>query len=43
MKYFDSFQLVYTEEYTTRSEAMKREWELKQWSKAKKEELVKRS
>lgn len=40
MRYFDSFELVYIEEYPTRSEAMKREWKLKQWTKKKKETLV---
>ncbi len=38
---FDSFELVYTEEFVTRREAMKREWQLKQWPHAKKEALVK--
>ena len=37
---FDSFRLVYTESYATRSDAMKRERELKQWSKPKKERLI---
>jgi predicted GIY-YIG superfamily endonuclease len=40
MKSFESFELVYTEEYTTRRDVMQREWELKQWTKAKKEALV---
>lgn len=40
MKRFDSFELAYTEEYMTRKEVMQREWELKQWTKAKKEALV---
>ena len=40
MKYFDSFELVYTEDYPTRTEAMQREWQLKQWPKAKKERLI---
>ena len=40
MKYFDSFQLVYTEKFLTRKEAMQREWQLKKWTKAKKEALV---
>jgi len=40
MKYFASFELVYTEEYTTRKEALQREWQLKQWPKTKKEALV---
>lgn len=37
---FQSFTLVYSEEYSTRNEAMKREYELKQWTKAKKEALI---
>ncbi len=37
---FPSFELVYFEKHSTRSEAMKREWELKQLSKSKKEELI---
>lgn len=41
MKYFSSFELVYSEEYQTRPEALKREYELKQWPKNKKEALVK--
>ncbi len=40
LKYFDSFQLVYSEQYTSRIEAMRREYQLKQWPKAKKEALV---
>ena len=40
MKYFSSFKLVYKEGYTSRIEAMKREYELKQLSKAKKEALI---
>lgn len=40
MRSFDSFELVYKEEYPTRSEALKREYELKQWPKHKKEELI---
>jgi len=40
MKYFDSFTLVYQEVYPTRHEAMQREWQLKQLTKAKKEALV---
>ena len=38
---FESFELVYSEKYETRSEAMKREYQLKQLSKVQKEELVK--
>jgi predicted GIY-YIG superfamily endonuclease len=38
---FASFKLVYSETFPTRSQALKREYELKQFSKAKKEALVK--
>lgn len=34
-------KLVYFEEYLTIQLAMKREWEVKKWTKAKKENLVK--
>lgn len=37
---FISFELVYSETYKSREEAMKREYELKQWSKAKKGALI---
>ncbi len=40
IKYFDSFQLVYTETYSSRTEAMRREYELKKWPKTKKEALI---
>lgn len=40
IKYFNSCELVYTENYPTRAEAMKREWQLKKWTKAKKEALI---
>ncbi|HZQ29971.1 MAG TPA: GIY-YIG nuclease family protein [Patescibacteria group bacterium] len=40
-RYFKSFELVYSENLKTRSEAMKREAELKSWTKAKKEALIK--
>lgn len=40
MKSFSSFKLVYQEKYKTRNEAMKREWQLKKWSKAQKEDLI---
>lgn len=40
LRAFDSFELVYKEEYPTRSEALKREYELKQWPKHKKEKLI---
>lgn len=37
---FTSFELVYKEEFVTRSEALKREYEIKQWPRAKKEALI---
>ena len=40
IRYFSFFKLVYYEEYQTRSEAMKREAQLKKWPRAKKEALV---
>jgi len=40
LKYFKSFCVVYTEQYSTRKEAMQREIQLKKWSRAKKEALV---
>lgn len=40
MRTFSSFELVYTERFTTRSEAMKRERALKKLTKRKKEELL---
>lgn len=40
IRYFSSFTLVYSEVYPTRAEAMKREWQLKKWTKAKKEALI---
>lgn len=40
MKYFETFELVYTEVYPTRSKAMQREWELKHWTKKEKEALI---
>jgi len=41
IRYFPSFKLVYHEKYKTRSEAMRREAQLKKWSRAEKENLVK--
>jgi len=35
-------KLVYSEEYPTLQLAMKREWQIKKWTKAKKEALVKK-
>ncbi len=40
MRSFESFKLVYREEHSTRSQALKREYELKQWPKSKKETLI---
>ncbi len=37
---FPSFELVYSEQFDTRSEALKREYTLKQLTKAQKEALV---
>ncbi len=42
-RYFKSFKLVYSESLETRSQALRREYELKQLSKAKKEALLKGS
>lgn len=39
-KYFDSVELVYSEKFISRSRAMKREAQLKRWTKRKKEALV---
>ena len=36
----DDFKLVYKEEYATRLEAMRREAQLKGWSRSKKEALI---
>lgn len=36
----DSFDVVYTEEYPMRVEAMRREKQLKRWTRAKKEALI---
>jgi putative endonuclease len=41
IRYFSGFELVYSEKFSTRQEAMKREWQLKQWSRAEKEALIK--
>ena len=40
VRYFQSFNLVYSEKYATRVEAMRREVQLKRWSKAKKEAII---
>ena len=40
IRYFPSFELVYTETFPSRIEAMRRELQLKRWSKAEKEALI---
>ena len=40
IRYFSSFDLVYSEKYPTGKEAMQREAQLKKWPKAKKEALI---
>lgn len=40
IKYFDSFTLVYSESFETRSQAMKREAQLKKLTRAQKENLI---
>jgi len=40
MRGFKAFELVYSEKFKTRSEAMKRETEIKRMTKVKKEKLV---
>ncbi|MBP9802613.1 GIY-YIG nuclease family protein [Patescibacteria group bacterium] len=40
-KYRRPIQIVYFEEFPTRSEAMKREAEIKTWSRLEKEKLIK--
>jgi putative endonuclease len=40
IRYFYGFNLVYSESYSTRKEAMQREKQLKGWTRAKKEALV---
>jgi len=41
LRRFKSFELVYTEKFKTRSEALKREHKLKKLSKQEKENLIK--
>jgi len=41
MRKFASFELVYSEKFKSRGEAMTREMEIKRWPKGKKEKLVK--
>jgi putative endonuclease len=40
IRYFNSFELVYSETYKLRSESMRREYQLKNWTRAKKEALI---
>jgi len=40
IRYFSSFTLIYLEKYSTRTKAMQREAQLKNWSKAKKEAII---
>lgn len=40
IKYFNSFELVYSESYAGRSEAMKREAQLKKLSRSQKETFI---
>lgn len=40
LRLFTSFELVYTEAHRTRSEALKREWELKQLTRTQKMTLI---
>ncbi len=42
IKYFGSFELVYSESFSTRTESMRRELQLKKWTRAKKDALIKR-
>jgi putative endonuclease len=40
LRYFENFRLIYHEEYPTRSQALKREYQLKKLPKVKKEALI---
>jgi predicted GIY-YIG superfamily endonuclease len=40
IRYFPSFELVYTETFPSRIEALRRENQLKKWPKTKKEALI---
>ena len=40
VRYYYSFELVYSKEFSSRKEAMQREYQLKNWTKAKKEALI---
>lgn len=41
MRYFKSFELVFSEKHNSRTEAMKREYQLKSLTRAQKEALIK--
>ncbi|MFC1649476.1 GIY-YIG nuclease family protein [Patescibacteria group bacterium] len=41
VRYYDSHKLVYQEKHHTRSDAMRREAQLKKWSRSQKEALIK--
>ena len=41
IRYFDSFELIYSEIFSSRAESMQREFQLKKWPRAKKEALIK--
>lgn len=43
IKDYGDFELVHTEEFKTRSDAMRREKQLKGWTRAKKEALIARN
>lgn len=40
IRYFKSFDLVYTETFNSRLEAMRREIQLKKWTRAEKDALI---
>lgn len=40
VRYFDSVELVYSEEHRTRKKAMQREAQLKTWTRKRKESLI---
>ena len=42
LRYFKTFELVYSEKYEARKDAMQREVQLKKWSRAKKNALIAR-
>lgn len=41
VRFFESFELVHKEDYVSRKDAMRREAQMKTWSRAKKEALIK--